>query len=223
MNCPNCNSENSESAKFCKKCGTPLKKSINHQSMINSISEGKSATDNTTKYIIIALVIIAVVLAGVFLYLGFANHTNDNSQNNAMDTNANNNKNTTSSVQSTQSTTQPSAQATPSQPKSMTIQGGTFSTGSDLSDKTYAHIYVGKEHAGENVIVQIKFSRDGNSLNNGNMVPITIDSSGYININSADAYRYYPDYAVIKIFDTSNNLLTTQSVSLSPTSGTQTF
>ena len=221
MNCPNCNSENSESAKFCKKCGTPLKKSINHQSMINSISEGKSATDNTTKYIIIALVIIAVVLAGVFLYLGFANHASDNSQNNAMDTNANNNKNTTSSVQSAEP--QPSAQATPSQPKSMTIQGGSFSTGSDLADKTYAHIYVGKEHAGENVIVQIKFSRDGNSLNNGNMVPITIDSDGYINIHSADAYRYYPDYAVIKIFDTSNNLLTTQSVSLSPTSGTQTF
>ena len=216
MNCPNCNSENSESAKFCKKCGTPLKKSINHQNMINSISEGKSGTDNTTKYIIIALVIIAVVLAGVFLYLGFANNnSSDDSQNNVIDANANNN----TAVQ----TSQPSAQATPSQPKSMTIYGGSFSTGSELSDKTYASLYVGKEHAGENVIVQIKYSRDGNSLNNGNMVPITVDSSGYINIKSADAYKYYPDYAVIKICDTSNNLLTSQSVSLSPTSGTQKF
>ncbi|WP_407454490.1 zinc ribbon domain-containing protein [Methanobrevibacter sp.] len=221
MNCPNCNSENSDSAKFCKKCGTPLKKSINHQTMINSINEGKSGADNTTKYIIIALVIIAVVLAGVFLYLGFANHADDNTQSNAMDTNANN-KNT-STVQSSQPSTQSSTQATPSKPKSMTIQGGSFSTGSELSDKTYASIYVGKEHAGESVVVQIKYSRDGNSLNNGNMVPITIDSNGYIDIKSADAYKYYPDYAVIKIFDTSNNLLTTQSVSLSPTSGTQTF
>ena len=41
MYCPNCNSENSDSAKFCKKCGTPLKKTIDHQNMIKTINNEK--------------------------------------------------------------------------------------------------------------------------------------------------------------------------------------
>ena len=71
--------------------------------------------------------------------------------------------------------------------------------------------------------IQIKYSRDGSHLNSGNMVPKTVDSSGYINVASADSYKYYPDYAEINLYDTSGNLLDTQSVSLSPQSGTQTF
>ena len=105
----------------------------------------------------------------------------------------------------------------------MKISGGTFSTGSDLSDKTYASIYVGPEHSGEKVKIQIKYSRDGSSLNDGNMVSKTVDSSGYINVKSADSYKYYPDFAEINIYDISGNLLDTQSVSLSPQSGTQSF
>jgi hypothetical protein len=105
----------------------------------------------------------------------------------------------------------------------MNILGGSFSTGGGLSDKTYASIYVGPEHSGENVKIQIKYSRDGSSLNNGNMVPKTVDSDGYINVKSADAYKYFPDYATINIYDNSGNLLDTQSVSLSPESGTQSF
>ena len=53
---------------------------------------------------------------------------------------------------------------------------------------------MGPEHSGESVTIQIKYSRDGSSLNNGNMVPKTVDSSGYINVNSADAYKYFPDH-----------------------------
>lgn len=108
-------------------------------------------------------------------------------------------------------------------PSSMTINGGSFSTGSSLSDKTYAKIYVGPEHAGESVTIQIKYSRDGSSLNNGNMVPKTVSSEGYIEVSSADSYKYYPDYAEISLYDSSGNLLDTQSVSLSPSSGTQNF
>ena len=75
MKCSNCNEENSETAKFCKKCGTPLeKKAINHANMINSMNN-KSGSDNTTKYIIIALVVVAIVLAGTFAYIyGFGNN-----------------------------------------------------------------------------------------------------------------------------------------------------
>ena len=68
-----------------------------------------------------------------------------------------------------------------------------------------------------------RYSRDGNTLNNGNMVPASVHSDGYLYLTSADAYHYYPDYATINIYDTSSNLLDSQSVSLSPTSGTQTF
>ena len=65
MKCPNCNAENNEGAKFCKKCGTPLEKKANsHEKMINSMNNEKKS-DNT-KIIIAALIIIAVVLAGAF-------------------------------------------------------------------------------------------------------------------------------------------------------------
>jgi len=67
-----------------------------------------------------------------------------------------------------------------STPSSISILGGSFSTGSADADKTYARINVGTAHAGEDVIVQIFYSRDGNSLNNGNMVPATVHSDGYL-------------------------------------------
>lgn len=113
--------------------------------------------------------------------------------------------------------------STPTGSGSIQILGGSFSTGSGTSDKTYAEINVGTEHAGETYTVQIYYSRDGKSLNNGNMVPVTVHSDGYIYVTSAEAYSLYPDYATINIYDSSGKLLTTKSVILSPTSGTQTF
>lgn len=216
MRCPNCDSENSDSAKFCKKCGSPLKSSVNHEKMINSMSNN-SSSDNTTKYIIIALAIIAVVLAGAFVYLyGFGSNQSNDSQPQQVD---NNQDDEPAKAETTET------QAVQSKPKtsSISILGGSFSTGSAEADKTYARINVGTAHAGEDVIVQIFYSRDGNALNHGNMVPATVHSDGYLEIASADAYHYYPDYATIKIYDSNSNLLTTKSVSLSPQSGTQTF
>ena len=121
------------------------------------------------------------------------------------------------------SQTTSSASFSSSTSKSISILGGSFSTGSADEDKIYARINVGTQHAGEDVIVQIFYSRDGNSLNNGNMVPATVHSDGYLEIASADAYKYFPDYATIKIYDSNSRLLTTPSVSLSPSAGTQTF
>ena len=69
MYCPKCNSENSDSAKFCKKCGTPLQnRTVSHEKMMANINKEKSG-DNTTKIIIIALIVVAVVLAGAFVYI----------------------------------------------------------------------------------------------------------------------------------------------------------
>lgn len=219
MRCPNCNSENNDGAKFCKKCGTPLnKKVVSHEKMINSMNKENSG-NNTTKYIIVALIIVAVALAGAFVYLYGFNH--DNSQNNQAQVQNDNQSSVDNSepVQASQS----SQSAQPQASSSMSILGGSFSTAGGLEDKTYASIFVGSEHAGENVQIQIFYSRDGSTLNNGNMVPKTVDSSGYIEVASAEAYKYFPDYAEINLYDSSGNLLDTQSVSLNPDSGTQTF
>jgi len=219
MRCPNCNSENNDGAKFCKKCGTPLnQKVVSHEKMINSMSKENSG-NNTTKYIIVALIIVAVALAGAFVYLYGFNH--DNSQNNQAPVQNDNQSSVDNSepVQASQS----SQSAQPQASSSMSILGGSFSTAGGLEDKTYASIYVGSEHAGENVKIQIFYSRDGSTLNNGNMVPKTVDSSGYIEVASADSYKYFPDFAEINLYDNSGNLLDTQSVSLNPESGTQTF
>jgi len=224
MKCSNCNAENNEGAKFCKKCGTPLEKKENsHEKMINSMNNDKKS-DNT-KIIIAALIVIVVVLAGAFIYLqGFGNnsHSQDSapSQSNASSSASQPQQDSQNQASSSQSNEPKTAQQ---QSSSMKIQGGSFSTGSELSDLTYANIYVGKEHAGESAILQIWYSRDGSTLNNGNMVPVTVHSNGYLEVQSADAYAYYPDHATINLYDSNSKLLDTQSVTLSPTSGTQTF
>ena len=69
----------------------------------------------------------------------------------------------------------------------MEIQGGCISTGSGLEDKTYATIYVGEEYSGEDVLIQIFYSRDGDQLNPGNKVLKTVDTSGCIEVKSANA------------------------------------
>ena len=116
-------------------------------------------------------------------------------------------------------TTQTTSPAT----TAMTILGGSFSTGGGLEDKTYASIYVGPEHAGENVKIQIFYSRDGADLNDGNIVPKIVDSSGYIEVSSADSYKYFPDHADITLYDSNGDVLDVKSVDLSPESGTQSF
>lgn len=222
MYCPNCNSENSDSAKFCKKCGKPLQKTtINHRNMINEMNTESSSRD-TTKIIIIALIVIAVVFAGAFIYI--YGMSSNSSSDDSIEMPAADIPDTDDSVDASQpESSQSTSQSTPQTTSSMSILGGIFSTGSDLSDKTYASIYVGTEHAGESVKIQIYYSRDGSNLNNGNMVPKTVGSDGYIDVASAEAFSYYPDHATINLFDSNGNLLDSQSVNLNPDSGTQYF
>lgn len=222
MKCSNCDAENSDTAKFCKKCGTPLnEKTMNHETVISSLSEDKSKKDNTTKIIIIALAVVAVVLAGAFFYIYASGNSGAHDSTSTSNSAGQNSAQSDNSPQEQPEKT--ATQSSKSSTSSMKIKGGSFSTGSAEEDKTYAQINVGTENAGKDVIVQIFYSRDGNSLNNGNMVPASVHSDGYLYITSADAYHYYPDYATIKLYDSNSNLLDTQSVSLSPTSGTQTF
>ena len=175
------------------------------------------------------MAILVVALAGAFVYLyGFNSNHSADSQPQQQVQSANNTEpaqaEESSGSQSSQSSQ--SSEASKAKPKttSMSILGGSFSTGGELEDKTYASIYVGPEHAGEKVTLQIFYSRDGSTLNHGNMVPVTVDSSGHLEVSSADAYKYFPDFAEINLYDGSGNkLLDSRSVSLSPEAGTQTF
>ena len=54
-------------------------------------------------------------------------------------------------------------------------------------------------------------------------MPKTVDGSGCVSVPSADSFKYYPDYAVVTLYDEDGNVLDTQEVSMSAQSGTQTF
>ena len=105
----------------------------------------------------------------------------------------------------------------------MEIEGGAFYTDGGLDDLTYASIDVGSEYSGDDVVIQIFYSRNGSDLNDGNMVPKTVNSKGFINVKSADSYKYFPDHAEIKIYDANKKLLDSMEVKLSPSKGIQTF
>lgn len=77
MKCKNCGFENKSTAKFCTKCGAPINE------VKTPVSSGSS---NNTKYVIIALVVVILVLVGTLSYVTLAlNHddTSGSSQNNA--------------------------------------------------------------------------------------------------------------------------------------------
>ena len=64
MKCSNCGFENKDKAKFCTKCGNSL--------VVESPKNNVASSDNS-KYIIIALIAIIVVLAGVVGYFAMGN------------------------------------------------------------------------------------------------------------------------------------------------------
>ncbi len=215
MKCPNCGSLNSDNAKFCKRCGNSLQQEtlanqFKNDSNVNNVKEDKS---KNILIICVAAVICVLIVAGAFIYV---NYNNDNNSNVANVAPVDNNTPSTATATVT-------AEAEPDPVTNMKILGGSFSTGSSASAKTYAHIYVGSQYAGQNVKITAIWSRNGNNLNNGNILTRPVESDGYINFNSADAFKYYPDHGLVKLYDLNGNLIDTMDVNLSPTSGTQSF
>lgn len=77
MKCSKCGFENKNEAKFCTKCGN---------SLIESKPEVTSAKSKGSKYIIVALIVIIIMLAGVIGYFALNSEdvqSNDNSQSQA--------------------------------------------------------------------------------------------------------------------------------------------
>ena len=103
----------------------------------------------------------------------------------------------------------------------MNIINTTFSTGHSLDAKTVCTINVGSNHSGENVTVSIKYSRDGTDLNNGDKSRETVDLNGDIICESEDAFKLYPDRAIITLFDDEGNKLDSADISLKTDDSTQ--
>ena len=205
MKCPNCGSELKKGSSFCGECGKPV-------SNVNSVNEFKtsinSSTPNLNKsnsnnktIIIVALIAIIAVLAASF---GVYYMLNSQSQSQTI----------------TQSNEQINLQGASS---ALKIISGDIYTGSADEDLSHCTVYVGKEHAGEAVQISTLYSRNGNNLNPGNIVPTTVDSNGNVYVSSAEASIYYPSYVIIKLYDGNGNLKDTFETGLEIRSGTQTF
>ena len=231
--CPSCGFENKNSAKFCKNCGTPLMTDrpikdnyvatgtdptvrVDNSNSNNSNGNSNSGSDNKNLIIICLTVVICAILIAGALVLFSNNNSNDNSD--ILSDSAS--LNGTNSIDVNEST---DVEPVKTAQSDMQILSGSFSTGSGKSDKTYCSVYVGEEYAGESVKISVLYSRDGSTLNQGNIVPKTVDSSGYVSVPSANAFKFYPDNAVITLYDSDGNVLDTQEVYLTPDSGTQTF
>lgn len=231
--CSSCGFENNDSAKFCKNCGAPLK--ANRPIKDNYVATGNDPTarvENNSNYnnsssksdnknliiICLTVIIIAILIAGA-LVLFSNNNSNDDTDVLSDSASLNGTGGVNQSVEDNSNIEEP-VKTTQSD---MQILSGSFSTGSSKSDKTYCSVYVGEEYAGENVKISVLYSRNGNALNKGNIVPKTVDSSGYVSVPSADAFNYYPDDAYITLYDSNGDILDTQEVYLNTKSGTQTF
>ena len=226
--CPNCGMENADSARFCKKCGNPLMgnspikedyvstgRDPTEKPIIPSSnsSNSKKSDDNKNLIIICLTVVICAILIAGALVLMSNSHDDSNDNLDSSASLANSINQTDNNIN--ESNDEPALK--------MEILSGSFSTGSGKSDKTYCSVYVGEQYAGENVKISVLYSRDGTALNKGNIVPKTVDSSGYVSVPSADAFKYYPDDAIVTLYDSDGNVLDTQEVYLSPQSGKQTF
>lgn len=242
--CPNCGMENNDSAKFCKQCGnslnagSPIKDNYvatgndptaraNNSNSNNSNNNSKS--DNKNLIIIcLTIVICAILIAGALVLFSNNNGADDNSDALSDSASLNGvdsvNDSAENSVNDSQNEASDSNQETTKTAESqMKIQSGSFYTGSSASDKTYCTVYVGSQYAGESVKISVLYSNNGDTLNQGNIVPKTVSSDGYVEVPTAYALDYFPDDAYITIYDSNGNILDTQEVYLNPTSGKQTF
>ena len=116
-----------------------------------------------------------------------------------------------------------SASSSSSSSSGLKIIKGEISTEKKSDAKTLCRVYVGEEHAGENVKISVLYSKDGSNLNQGNIIPKTVDSKGYVSVPTLNALLKYPDKAKITIYDSDEKELDTKTVSLSSKSGSQSF
>ncbi|MDO5824782.1 MAG: zinc ribbon domain-containing protein [Methanosphaera sp.] len=214
MFCQRCGSLNSDANQYCNKCGSPLNPNLS-----NAPPQATNSSSNNTIIILCAtILIIALIIAGTFLFL-----SNNNGNNPLVNNTPAGSQNSLSDEKPTQDVSQKTSSDSTTQTTPLKIISGSFYTGSSLSDKTKCNVFVGREHSGQNVKISVLYSRNGKNLNQGKVVPVTVDSSGYVTVSSADAFRYYPDNGYITLYDSSGVIQDTRNVYMDAKSGTQTF
>ena len=226
MYCQRCGCLNSNDTQYCSRCGSPLNDYVNRN---NSPPQTSNSSGNNTTVIIVCvtLLLVVLVLAGTFLLLNNNNDNNVIQGSNQSGVSSSDTPLKSQSPQSTENTQNDNSQGNSNNPVNPTtpleIRSGSFYTGSSLSDKTKCNVYVGVEHAGEKVKISVLYSRDGSNLNQGKIVPVTVDKSGYVTVSSADAFKYYPDNAYITLYDSNGNVQDTRNVYMDASGGTQSF
>jgi len=171
--------------------------------------------------VIIAIIIVAVVAIGAFGIYTFITNSDLTHPEQAITLQQNNSTvNSTANGSTANSTASNPSNTTATTATSMNIQQVQITTGSSLSSKSHADVYVGKEYAGESVTISTLYSRDGNTLNDGNDVSKTVDSDGYVHVTAGVASKYYPDTCVVTISGPSGSDSVTCYLNIK--SGTQT-
>lgn len=245
MICPNCGVENRDDANFCKNCASSLKKETsekiqkdlgktelkssngvnnknNKPATSNEVSKvtkvdsnvgsGTTKRNNNTLIICLTIIACAVIIAGALIYSNPAILSqSDNTQVNE------------SSSQVSNSTNAVTSEKTDYDENSVSIGFSDFYTGSSSSDKSYCSANIGTEHYGEKYQISVLYSRDGSNLNDGNLVKKTVDDEGFLHVSSSNAFSYYPDKAIVTIYDMDDNVLDQKTYYLDPVSGSQSY
>lgn len=217
MICQNCGCLNASNSPYCKNCGSPL---INNSPMDNAQPQyTNSSNSNAIIIICITVILLALIIAGTFLVM-----SNNNGDANALINNTHANAHQAASDEKTQSAvTQDNSEESVTESLPLEIRSGSFYTGSSLSDKTKCTVFVGSQYSGQQVKISVLYSRDGSNLNQGKVVPVTVDGSGYVTVYSANAFKYYPDYAYITLYDGNGYVQDTRTVYMDARGGTQSF
>lgn len=106
---------------------------------------------------------------------------------------------------------------------SMSILKATITSGKYDTDKTNCTVFVGKGYAGESVKISVLYSENGKNLNKGLKIDKTVSNSGKIKVHTLDGFKFYPDKAIITIYDSNGKKLDKKTVTLEPNTKPQHF
>ena len=238
MICPYCGTKNNKHANVCKKCGKSLnpistmkKEYLNAYEHNNYEDDGLETQSDGKALIIICLSVIfcvAIILGSVF-FISQDIHNKQSFNNNS------NSSNLTDSINQDIPYTDDDAQNDSedifnsdetyddNDDEDIKIINGSFNNGNRLPTKTLCTVNVGENHAGDTLKMQVVYSFDGDSLNDGQIIQKTVNNHGEISFKSSESFKNYPDFAIITIYDDEENILDTVEVSLSANKGIQTF